>query len=292
MSALRAGFIGLGRMGSPMAGHVADGGFGLTVYDVRPEAIAALTARGAAAAAQPAAVAAASDVIFVCVPGPKEVEATYFGPHGLVEALRPQATVVECSTIGAAQSRRLAAACAAAGGAYLDAPISGGVGGARDGTLTAMVGGKNGILERARPLLATFARHIVHVGPAGAGHAMKAVNQTIFLGYLALYCEALAVAEGNGISRDVAIDVLRTSVAGNPLGSRKDEKIRAHDVTPGFEMIRALKDIDAAIESFDGLGLEAPIARAIRATLAAAVADGRADRDVTALAEGMPVRPR
>jgi 3-hydroxyisobutyrate dehydrogenase-like beta-hydroxyacid dehydrogenase len=277
------GFIGLGRMGTPLAQRILAAGFPLVVYDIEPAVCAPLVAAGALAAATPGAAAAGAAVVMSCVPGPAEVEAVLLGSGGVLSAAAPGTIVVEMSTIDVALSRRFDAACAARGCRYLDAPISGGVDGARAGTLAIMAGGDAATLAEVRDLLACIATTVVHLGPAGCGHLAKLINQMIYLGYVALFCEATSAADAAGLDRAELIDVLRHSVAGHPLATHWEERLITRDITPGFAIARVLKDLRLAANSLAELPLDAPVFAAALAAYEAAAQRGHAGDDVTAV---------
>src|SRR5690606_35939074 len=187
------GFVGLGQMGGPMSRRLLDAGHRLIVHDVRPEAVDALVAAGAEAAASPAEVAARAALVLVSLPTPEVVRAVVLGPDGLIQggALR---TYVDLSTTGQAVAVEVAAALGERGIVTLDAPVSGGVRGAREGTLAVMAAGPTGEVERVRPLLEAFGR-VFHVGERpGLGQLMKLANN--FLSATAIVATAEAVALG------------------------------------------------------------------------------------------------
>lgn len=279
----RVGFVGMGRMGRPMARRILAAGFALTVSDVHAPNAQPLRDAGAAFAADASGVAANADVAITSLPGPAEVEAVYFASHGLLENARPGMIFLETSTIDVALSRRIGAECATRGLRYLDAPISGGVEGAEAGRLTVMAGGDAATLDAARPVLACFAEHVVHLGSTGAGHFTKLVNQIVYLGYVALFCEATAAADAYGIRRDDLIDVLRHSVGGQPLSTNWEERLLTGDRTPGFQLARVLKDLQLAAAAYDGVAHNAPIFAAALAAFEAAAANGHAVDDMTAV---------
>ncbi len=244
-----------------MAQRILAAAFPLTIADVHVPNTAAARDAGAAVAADPAAVAAGADTIITCVPGPKEVEAVFFASDGLLAHARPGTVFIEMSTIDVALSRRIAAASSERGLRYIDAPISGGVAGAVAGTLTVMVGGDAATLDAARPLLGVLADRVVHLGAVGSGHFAKLVNQVMYLGYVALFCEAVSAADAYGISRADLIDVLRHSVGGHPLSINFEERLLTRDRTPGFDIARVLKDLRLGAQAYGDVASPAPILR-------------------------------
>ena len=207
---MRAGFVGLGNIGQPMAARIVGGGFTTTVYDRRPEPCAALAALGAGVAPSAAALAAEADVIGICVRDDDEVEAVVRGPDGLLAAAAPGTVLAVHSTITPRTVRALGAAAAARGVALLDAPITGGAAGAEQGTLTYMVGGEAAALERCRPVFATSAARIVHTGALGTGAATKLCNNLMLYMELLAAREAAALARSAGVAIETLIEVSRS----------------------------------------------------------------------------------
>ena len=205
------GFIGLGNMGVPMAGRLLDGGYTLVVNDIRQDAARALLARGATWAASPAEVAAAAQTVITILPTSREVREVLLGGKGLLDALRPGSLVLEMTSADPSVTRELEREVVARGSALIDAPVSGGVRGAVEGTLAIMVGGDPALLERARPVLARMGKNIFHAGPVGAGHAIKLVNNMCSGGILALTIEAVAVAARAGVDPTRAVEILQAS---------------------------------------------------------------------------------
>jgi 3-hydroxyisobutyrate dehydrogenase-like beta-hydroxyacid dehydrogenase len=277
----RVGFAGMGRMGQPMARRILAAGFPLTVMDPIAANTSAPRSAGAAVASDAAALVADAEVIITCVPGPAEVETLYFAVGGLLECARAATIFIEMSTIDVALSRRIGAACVERGLRYLDAPISGAVAGAEAGTLTVMAGGDAATLEAARPVLASMAERIVHAGAAGAGHFTKLINQVVYLGYVALFCEATAAADAYGIPRADLIEILRHSVGGAPLSTNWEERLLSGDRTPGFQLARVLKDLRLGAAAYADVAAPAPIFAAALAAFESAAANGHALDDMT-----------
>ena len=208
----RVAFLGLGAIGLPMARHLARPGHDLAVWNrtaSKAEAFAAAT--GARLAATPAEAARDRDVVVTCLPVSRDVESLLGGADGLLATLQPGAVLVDCTSGDPATSRRMAAALAARGIGFLDAPVSGGVSGAEPGALTVMVGGDAAILERVRPVLECFGKKIVHCGEVGAGDALKAVNNALLAMHIWGTAEGLVALEKAGVKAEVALDVINTS---------------------------------------------------------------------------------
>lgn len=208
----RVAFLGLGAIGLPMARHLARPGHDLAVWNrtaSKAEAFAAAT--GARLAATPAEAARDRDVVVTCLPVSRDVESLLGGADGLLATLQPGAVLVDCTSGDPATSRRMAAALAARGIGFLDAPVSGGVSGAEQGALTVMVGGDAATLERVRPVLECFGKKIVHCGEVGAGDALKAVNNALLAMHIWGTAEGLVALEKAGVKAEVALDVINTS---------------------------------------------------------------------------------
>jgi 3-hydroxyisobutyrate dehydrogenase-like beta-hydroxyacid dehydrogenase len=198
---MKAAFVGLGVMGYPMAGHLQRSGHTVTVYNrTRARAEGWVAAYGGGAADTPAAAAAAAEVVLTCVGNDDDLKSVILGDTGVLAGVRPGGVIVDHTTASAVVARELAAAAATVGVAFLDAPVSGGQSGAENGQLSIMVGGDAAVLERARPLLAAYARTITHLGDVGAGQLTKMVNQICLGGLVEALAEALAFAEKAGLN--------------------------------------------------------------------------------------------
>jgi 3-hydroxyisobutyrate dehydrogenase len=204
-------FLGLGAIGGPMAAHLAEGG-GLTVWNRTASVAREFAARhGARVAATPREAAAAADLVLTCLPTSREVAALLDGPDGLLAGFRPGALLVDCTSGDPAGSRAIAGRLAERGIGFVDAPVSGGTDGAQAGTLTVMVGGEAPAVARARPVLERFGRRIEHVGPVGAGHALKAVNNALLAVNIRAVGEGLAALVKAGVPARQALDVINGS---------------------------------------------------------------------------------
>ncbi len=207
----KVGFAGLGAIGRPMARHVA-GAATLVLWNrTRSKAAELAEETGARDADSPADAARDADFFLACLPTSLEVEAVLFGPSGAAETLGRGSVVVDCTSGDPATSRKIAARLADVGVEYLDAPVSGGVAGAENAKLTAMVGGNADVLERARPILALFASNIVHCGAVGSGAAVKAVNNALLAVHIWSTAEGLACLSKLGVDPAVALGVINTS---------------------------------------------------------------------------------
>jgi 3-hydroxyisobutyrate dehydrogenase-like beta-hydroxyacid dehydrogenase len=279
---MKVGFIGLGRMGSPMAARIAAAGHRVIGYDILP-AKRELAPVGVSFAASPSAAVADADVIVTSLPGPAEVTEVVRGADGLLGSLRPSAILIETSTISPDVSRAIARDVATRGAFCLDAPVSGGAHGARDGTLVAMVGGGADVLARARPVIACFASEIVHLGPAGAGSTMKLVIQSIFLSQMAGFLEAISMGERSGIPLDTLISVVAASSAHHPAIGTRYGKLQSGDLDPMFEVASAAKDLSLAKSIWEKLGGPLPVLASALSDYEGAATGGFAQADIIAV---------
>jgi 3-hydroxyisobutyrate dehydrogenase-like beta-hydroxyacid dehydrogenase len=284
-------WIGLGAIGTPMALNLLKAGYGLTVHNRTPSRCGALQAAGAAVACSPAAAARQADALLLCVSDDTAAEAVLLGgpnpavrPEAAVAGLRPGSLVIDCSTIGPATSRRLAAALAERQISYIDAPVTGGTEGAKAGNLSVLVGGDAQDLERARPLLEVIGSRITHFGPVGAGQEAKAVNQVLVAGSYAAVAEALQLAERLGLDRHQVVEALKGGAAGSwALEHRSAQMINDH-YPLGFKLALHRKDLGIALEAAAAQQLELPVTEQVAAMEDALLASGHGDLDVSALA--------
>lgn len=256
--AVRIGFVGLGVMGEPMAGHLLAAGYSLTVYNRTPARAERLRTLGAIVAPDLPTLAAASDVVFTMLPSSADVERVVVGDDGLVQSLASGSLVVDMSTISPITTRLVGETLAAVNVGMLDAPVSGGDVGAIMGTLSIMVGGDALLFERALPLFRTMGRTIVHVGPAGAGQLTKAANQIVVGILLQAIAEAIVLAERGGVTREKLLDVLRGGLAGNQAMEVKREKYLTGTFEPGGRSELHLKDLGIALDVARELGVFLP----------------------------------
>jgi 3-hydroxyisobutyrate dehydrogenase len=245
----RVGWIGLGLMGSRMLPHLMDAGHPAVIFARSDDAAAPLVARGAERVPDPASVAAAADVTFTIVSMPADVEAVYLGAHGLLEGARPGSVLVDMTTSSPALARRLAGEGGARGLEVLDAPVSGGPAGAASGTLSIMIGGPEGTVDRVRPLLERLGRTLVHHGPAGAGQSAKIANQIAVAGSMLAICEAFLSAKAAGLDPERVLETLGAGIAGSDLLRFMWPRIAAGDLAPGFRVEHLIKDLGLALDA-------------------------------------------
>ena len=248
-------FVGLGIMGRPMAGHLLRAGHALAVHTRTRSTANELLSTGATWADTPAAAAATADAVFVCVPDTPDVRAVLLGPGGVVESARPGLVVVDHSTISPAATRDMAAALADRGTTLLDAPVSGGDVGARNATLSIMVGGPAEAFARVRPLLQLMGKTVTHCGPSGTGQLTKLVNQVLVSVTNLAVCEALSLAKAGGLDLARTIAAVAGGAAGSFQLSQLGPKMVAGDFAPGFMVDLQAKDLRLVREAADGVGL-------------------------------------
>jgi 3-hydroxyisobutyrate dehydrogenase len=205
------GFIGIGNMGLPMLTNLVKAGYRVEAYDVRREALDGAVARGASAGGSAAETAGRSEVVITMLPNSPEVEAAYLGPKGILEGARPGLACIDMSTIDPAATRRVGERLAAAGVRMLDAPVSGAVPRAVEGTLTIMVGGDADLVETVRPILSAMGRNVIHVGPLGSGEVAKICNNLVAGVSMIAVAEAFTIGMRAGVDPRVLHDVIGKS---------------------------------------------------------------------------------
>ncbi len=252
----RVGFVGLGIMGSAMAANLVRAGFEVAVWNRSRGKCGALERLGARVAESPAELAASGvDAIALCVRDTPDVEEVLFGAKGLIHGARPGLVVIDHSTIRPDATQRFAARLAEREVALLDAPVSGGDVGARNATLTIMVGGAAHAFERALPLLRAVGKSVTHLGPSGMGQVCKAANQICVAVNLLGVCEALAFARSAGLEPERAIEVLSGGAAASWQLANLGPKLARADYAPGFRVDLALKDLAIVADTARAAGL-------------------------------------
>ena len=243
------GFIGLGRMGSRICGHLIRTGHDVTAYDVREEATQEAENKGARAGRNPADVASRSEIIFTSLPHPNISREVILGEEGILAGARDGALLAETSTVSPSLIKELAPLVKAQGAELMDAAVSGGVKGAEAGTLTLMVGGAEAGFERLKPLLAHFGKNIFHCGASGMGMLFKVVNNMLSHVNLAALTEAMSLGVAAGADPDLLCDVIAVS---SGRSRQVEDRLRKHilpgEFTPGMTTDLATKDSDLCLE--------------------------------------------
>lgn len=241
------GFIGLGIMGKAMARNILKAGFKLNVFNRTPEKAAELVDEGAVLADSPAAVAAASEIVFICVPDTPDVEKVLFGPDGIVEGAKPGLAVIDCSTISATATIEFAARLKEHGIDMIDSPVSGGPQGAINGTLSCMIGGDEAVLERCMPAFEAIGRTFVHIGPTGAGQITKSCNQMLICATMMGMSEAVALCKKQGIDPEKMRQALIGGAARSFVMENHCKRLVDETLNPGFRAALMLKDMKLAM---------------------------------------------
>jgi 3-hydroxyisobutyrate dehydrogenase len=283
----RVGFIGLGTMGAAMAANIVRAGFPLTVWNRTSGRGQELVDLGASFGETPAAVAADSDIVVICVSDTPDVEAILFGADGVTAGAREGTLVIDCSTIAPSGSWKFAERLDALGLAMVDAPVSGGSEGARNATLTIFVGGHERDVERARPVLTAIGRTITHVGPIGAGQAVKAVNQVILAGAYLGVAEGIVLAIKAGLDVPQVIEALGGGAAQSWVLANRSGRMLDNDYPLGFKLSLHRKDLAIALGLADQLGVSLPLAAMTAALESGLIAQGHGDEDMSALARAI-----
>ncbi len=244
----RVGFIGLGIMGAPMAANLVKAGFHVAVWNRTPARMTPLLELGAIPAASPAEVASATQVSISCVTNSPDVEAVALGPAGIAEGAAPGHVYIDCSTIAPETARDVARRLHERGVNMLDAPVSGGDVGARAGTLAIMVGGESPVFDACLPVLQAMGKTIIHVGPSGAGQAVKLCNQVAGGLNLLAMAEAIALARAAGVDPARMLEVVSAGAAGSWMLSNLAPRAIRGDFAPGFMVDLMQKDLRLVLD--------------------------------------------
>ncbi|MFQ1020816.1 NAD(P)-dependent oxidoreductase [Tardisphaera saccharovorans] len=280
---LRLGFIGLGIMGSGMAKNLLRAGFPLTVYNRTKSKAEALGNEGAVVVDTPAEVAQRSDAVFEIVTDAPDVEQVLFGKGGVVEGKHDGLIFVDESTNSPSHAKAFSERLSELGIEFLDAPVTGGDKGAREGTLTIMVGGKKEVFERVKPAFQAMGKTVVYAGEAGSGQALKLANQIVVGVDMLALVEAMVIAQRAGISMDTLYEVL-SSGAGNSFTVQSYmPRIMKGDMEPGFRAAHLRKDLHYVIEMAHEFNVPLPGAALLLQLYNSLVASGRGERGTQAL---------
>ena len=261
---VRVGFVGLGVMGTSMARNIRKAGIEVAVYNRSPDKSAALAAEGFATASSPRALAEQIDQLCVCVTDGAAVRDLLFGESGVVAAGARLRAIVDFSTISPSESEQIALNLKPFGIKYLDAPVSGGDVGARDGTLTVMVGGDTDAVESVMPVLSAIGRKIVHMGPVGAGQRTKCVNQIAVAIGVAAMTEAMVMARSSGLDVAQVLDVIGSGAAGSWAIQNYAPRVLKGELGPGFYAKHMLKDLRIAGREAETSNTSLPVTGLVR----------------------------
>lgn len=290
---MQIAFIGLGNMGAPMAINLIKAGHSVKAFDLSADALARVKAEGGQTASSAQDAVQGAEVVISMLPASQHVQALYLGKDdapGLLASIAKGTLIIDSSTIAAATSQQVAKAAAAAGMGFIDAPVSGGTGGAIAGTLTFMVGGSDADLERARPLLEKMGKNIFHAGDVGAGQTAKICNNML-LGILMIgTSEAIALGVANGLDPKVLSEIMRRSSGGNwalevynPCPGVQEASAATRGYTGGFGTDLMLKDLGLAQESAMSVKASTPLGGMARQIYAAHCIAGHGPEDFSSV---------
>lgn len=277
------GFIGLGLMGKPMAGNLHNAGYRMVIHNRSRGVVDELAALGMEPAGSPSEVAARADALILMLPDTPTVEQSLLGDDGVVAGLKPPLLVIDMGTTAVDATRRFGEAIEAAGGVYVDAPVSGGQVGAIDAELTIMCGGTPEGFDRARPLFEVLGRQITHVGACGAGQVAKAANQVIVGLTISAVAEALHLAERSGVDPAAVRESLRGGFAWSRIMELHGQRMIDGDFQPGGKSSTQRKDLDQALAQAQAVGARMPVTALVRDLYDELIAQGHGDLDHSAL---------
>ncbi len=279
----RIGFIGLGIMGKPMAHNLLKAGYPLTIYNRSDGPVEELVAAGAVAAASPQAVAAKADVVITIVTDTPDVQQVLLGENGVIHTVAQDAVVIDMSTISPTATREIARIVQEKGASLLDAPVSGGEGGATAGTLSIMVGGEEAVFNRCLPIFETLGRNIVHVGQSGAGQLTKLCNQIAVAVTNLAMSEALIFGAKSGLDLKKMQHAIQGGAAGSWQLSNLAPRVLERDFAPGFMVKLQQKDLRLVLQEADRLKLSLPATSLVHHLFHALESQGAGDEGTQAL---------
>lgn len=283
MSKPRIGFIGLGRMGAPMAENLLAAHYPLIAYDIVPEKVQALVASGAKAGASCRQVAAESQITITIVPDSPDVEDVILGPQGVIHGAAPGDAVIEMSTIAPAVGRRVASALAENNVSMLDCPVSGGPQGAEAGSLSIMAGGPRDTFDQCLPILQVMGDRIEHFGPNGAGYMVKLCNQVGCVVTIQAVCEVLALAAKAGLDVRKVWQTVGSGLAASRIMELHGPKMLERDYAPGFTLALQEKDLRLVAAAADELEMPLPATSVVHQLIRSLSAKGKGDLGTQAL---------
>ena len=275
------GFIGVGNMGNPMAGNVLKAGFPMTVFDVHAPAMENLVHDGARRAASAREVVEGSEIVLTSLPASPDVEAVYLDPGGLVERARPGTVLVDLSSVLPSTPRKIESRAKERGVPFLEAPVSGGVSGARAATLAIMVGGDADVLARVRPVLRAIGPNIFHVGPVGAGNTAKAINNMMACVNSLAMMEGVVLGVKAGLDPMTIYEVVKASSGGSKALERIPTALVPRKFEPGFKVRLMNKDLETFNTIAKELHVPVSFANVAQRYQQAAMAAGLADQDTS-----------
>lgn len=281
---MNIGFIGIGAMGRPMAVNLLKAGFHLTVYDLNQEAVQQLVEMGACSAATPKELAAGADVVITMLPNFGVVQSVLGGADGVLAGIRESAVIIDMSTVAPNQTRRMAALAKEKGVSYLDAPVSGGVGGAAKGALTIMVGGPAAVIDQVMGIFNVLGKKVYRVGDVGAGDTIKLVNNLLLGVNMAAVAEAMVVGVKAGLDPQVLLEIISSS-SGNSyaLETKMPNFVMKGNFEPGFAINLQFKDLELATQTGKDLGVPLFLTNLTQQIFEQARAVGLGGEDISAV---------
>jgi 3-hydroxyisobutyrate dehydrogenase-like beta-hydroxyacid dehydrogenase len=282
---MTVGWIGLGKMGSPMIRHLAAAGHALHVYDPAAEARSSAAAVGASVEADVRAVAAAAPIVFSSIPNDAVLTSLVLDPSGLAASMKPGSIMVETSTVSPRASAEVAAALSEAGVLYLRAPLSGSTATAEAGKLTVLASGDEAAYRRVEPLLSAFSMRQFYLGPGEEARYLKLAINMLVGATSALLAEALTFGRKGGLSTDQMLGVICESAVASPLIAYKREMLSQRDFSPAFTVEQMIKDFDLVIDAARDEQVPVFLVSLIRQQYEAARAQGRGEKDFFVLLE-------
>jgi 3-hydroxyisobutyrate dehydrogenase len=283
----RVGFAGLGIMGSRMASNLLAKGHAVAVYNRSPGPAQALSRKGAEIAADPAALAQRSEVVFTCLSDPPAVRAVYLAERGLVAGLEGGARCVDTSTIAPALARELAAACQAKGAGFLECPVTGSKQGAEDGSLLLMTGGPRKLHDELEPLLLCIGKRAIYVGETGAAAAMKLLGNTLISFMLEGLAEVLTLGRKEGLAPEQILEVVQASGFSSPYWAFKGGAMARRDFATHFSLDLLHKDQALALAEGAAHRVPMPGLAAVHQVVSASRALGLGGEDIAALVKAL-----
>ncbi|MBF2036984.1 MAG: NAD(P)-dependent oxidoreductase [Leptolyngbyaceae cyanobacterium T60_A2020_046] len=281
---MKVAFIGMGTMGVPMALNLLKAGFSVTVHNRTRDREMSVAEAGAQRAESPQAAAMGADVVLTCVSDTPDVEAVLVGPQGVIHGAQPGAIAIDLSTISPMATVALAQVLGQRGVTLLDAPVSGGSEGAKQGTLSIMVGGDAEAFARARPVLASIGRTITHLGPSGSGQITKAINQVIVAGTYWAVAEGITLGLKAGLDMDQVVQAVGGGAAGSWGLTNRSGNMIVNEYPLGFRVRLHQKDLKIALDAAQKLGVALPMAAFVDQAETGLIGRGYGDEDISAIA--------
>ena len=281
--AVSAGFIGLGNMGNPMAANILKNGFPLTVFDKNAQTMENLVKAGAKAAASAQQVVENAEILLTCLPGSPEVEDLYLGQGGLIELAKPGTVLVDLSSVLPSTPRKLEPRAKARGVHFLEAPVSGGVTGARAATLAVMCGGDAAVLESVRPVLRSIGPNVYHVGPVGAGNTLKAINNMMSAVNSLAMMEGLVLGLKAGLDLNTMAEIVKASSGNSNALARVQRALIPRNFEPGFKVQLMNKDLETFNTIAKELHVPVSFSNVAQRYQQAALAAGLGDKDTSVI---------